>query len=70
VSASAARRTNPKSRLANDRRKNTECSQEMIMKTLVASALVALSLLSTAAQAATYDGYPELARRAFEIATH
>jgi hypothetical protein len=56
--------------LANDRRKNTECSQEMIMKTLVASALVALSLLSTAAQAATYDGYPEWARRAFEIATH
>jgi hypothetical protein len=40
---------------------------EMIMKTLVAIALVALGLLSTIpAQAADYDRYPEWAQRAFE----
>jgi hypothetical protein len=43
----------------------------MIMKTLIASALIALSLLSTAisAQAATYGDvgdYPGWAERAFE----
>jgi hypothetical protein len=38
------------------------------MKALIATAFVALGLLSTAisAQAATYDGYPNWARSAFE----
>jgi len=37
------------------------------MKTLIATALVVLGLLSTIpAQAADYDGYPEWAQRAFE----
>jgi len=40
------------------------------MKTLIATAFVALSLLSTAAQAASYNGYPEWAQRAFEVAIH
>lgn len=37
------------------------------MKSLIATAIVALGLLSTAAQAATYEfnGYPEWAQRAF-----
>jgi hypothetical protein len=40
----------------------------MIMKTLVATALVALSLLSTAvtAQASEFPGYPDWAQQAFE----
>lgn len=43
---------------------------EMTMKTLLATAFVALGLLSTAvtAQAASYDGYPDWAQRAFTIA--
>jgi hypothetical protein len=46
--------------------------EEMIMKTLIASALVALGLLSTtlSAQAAypgsPYTGYPDWAKNAFE----
>jgi opacity protein-like surface antigen len=38
------------------------------MKSLIATALVALGLLSTAvaAQASPYDGYPDWAQRAFE----
>ena len=38
------------------------------MKTLIATAVVALGLLSTAisAQAADFDGYPSWARTAFE----
>jgi len=38
------------------------------MKTLIATAFVALGLLSStiAAQAATFDGYPDWAREAFE----
>jgi hypothetical protein len=44
----------------------------MIMKTLIATALVALGLLSTAitAQAASYGDYPEWAQRAFEQGTY
>jgi hypothetical protein len=39
----------------------------MIMKTLIASAFLALSLLSAvSAEAQSYDGYPEWAQRAFE----
>jgi hypothetical protein len=39
------------------------------MKALIATALVALSLLSTAAHAGgPYDGYPDWARIAFESA--
>jgi hypothetical protein len=41
----------------------------MTMKTLIATALVALGLLSTAAQAASFDDYPEWARTAFEQGT-
>jgi len=53
------------------RRANAACEdkQEMIMKSLVATALVALGLLSAAvtAQAASdLSGYPEWAQRAFE----
>lgn len=42
------------------------------MKSFIATALVALGLLSTAvtAQAANYSGYPDWAQRAFEIAIH
>ena len=36
------------------------------MKTLIASAFVALGLLGSAAQAAPYHGYPDWARDAFE----
>jgi hypothetical protein len=45
-----------------------EKNEEMIMKTLVATALVAFGLLTTGigAQAATFDGYPDWARTAFE----
>jgi hypothetical protein len=44
----------------------------MIMKTLIATAIVALGLLSTTitAQAASFDGYPEWAQRAFEEGTY
>jgi hypothetical protein len=39
------------------------------MKTLFATAVIALSLLSSAAQAASpYQGYPDWARQAFEVA--
>jgi hypothetical protein len=39
----------------------------MVMKTLIATTLVALALLSTVpAQAAQYDGYPAWAQDAFE----
>jgi hypothetical protein len=43
-----------------------------MMRNLIATAIIGLGLLSTAvstAQAA-YDGYPEWARRAFEVAIH
>ncbi len=43
--------------------------QEMTMKTLFATALVALGLLAsagTAQAASTYSGYPEWAQNAFE----
>jgi CHASE1-domain containing sensor protein len=41
--------------------------QEMIMKSLIAVTLVALSLLSTVpARAAAYDDAPEWVQRAFE----
>ena len=37
------------------------------MKTLIATAIIALSLLSSAAQAASpFHGYPDWARAAFE----
>ena len=39
---------------------------EMTMKTLVATALVALSLLSGAVAAQAADQYPDWARQAFE----
>jgi hypothetical protein len=49
------------------RRKKTKKPSEMIMKTLIATAFVALALLSTVpAQAAQYDGYPGWAQDAFE----
>ena len=43
-------------------------NEEMTMKTLIATALVAVGLLATAisAQAATFDGYPDWAQSAFE----
>jgi hypothetical protein len=37
------------------------------MKTLIATAFVALGLLTSAAQA-SYEGYPDWARKAFEQA--
>jgi hypothetical protein len=40
----------------------------MIMKTLLATALVALGLLSTAVTAQAATGYPDWAQRAFENA--
>ena len=41
--------------------------QEMIMKSLIAMALVALGLFSAVpVQAADYNGYPGWAQRAFE----
>ena len=42
-------------------------SKESIMKNLIATAFVALGLLTSAAQAASpYNGYPDWARDAFE----
>ena len=40
------------------------------MKTLIATAFVALGLLTSAAQAASPSGYPDWAQRAFDIATN
>ena len=40
------------------------------MKTLIATAFVALGLLTSAAQAAAPSGYPDWAQRAFDIATN
>jgi hypothetical protein len=41
------------------------------MKTLIATAFVALGLLSSTIGAqAAYEGYPDWARKAFEVAIH
>jgi hypothetical protein len=49
------------------RRTQTSKDEEMIMKTVIATALIALGLLSTIpAQAAAYNDYPVWAQEAFE----
>jgi hypothetical protein len=57
-------------RSANERRAQEDRlrHRRSIMKTLFATAFIALGLLSStiAAQAASFDGYPDWARQAFE----
>jgi hypothetical protein len=55
-------------RQASPRLKTKQTFGDMIMKALIATALIALGVLSTAvtAQASEFPGYPDWAQQAFE----